>query len=73
MNLPIRPHGHDAGASLELRIGACAKTARCSRDVINVAMGSGELRYHRDAEGHRVATPDDLLSWMRSRGARHGK
>lgn len=82
MNTNTRPKGQDAGASLQLRIGSCAKTARVNRDVINQAMGAGELPFSRDADGHRVASPNDLATWMQRRregqllelrGRRHGR
>jgi hypothetical protein len=62
------PEGQGAGAPLELTIGACAKILRQHRDVVDTAMKSGELPYHRDSEGRRVAALDDLLAWMRRYG-----
>lgn len=61
----MTPIGEDAPASIELRITACASTAHVHRDRIHRAMADGELPYHRDVEGFRVASPDDLLAWMR--------
>ena len=65
MNAIERPEGRDASASLELTVGICSRIAGVDRGIINQAMGSGALPYHRNAEGRRVAGPKDLAVWMR--------
>jgi hypothetical protein len=65
VNETQRPEGRDASASLELTVGMCSRIARVDRGLINQSMGSGALPYRRNAEGRRVANPNDLAIWMR--------
>jgi hypothetical protein len=65
VNAIERPEGRDASASLELTVGMCSRIARVDRGIVNQAMGSGALPYRRNAEGRRVASPNDLALWMR--------
>ena len=53
--------------SVTLTVSACAKLAGVHRDQVHRAMTSGVLPFHRDAEGSRVATSQDLLAWMATR------
>jgi len=59
------PAGSGAEAPVELTIGARAKIARIHCDAIDAAMKDGELPFHRDHDGRRVATWDALTEWMR--------
>ncbi len=59
--------GNGAAAPIELTIGACARIARVHRDVIDEAMKTGALPFHRDTEGHRVSTWPALTEWLRPR------
>jgi hypothetical protein len=61
------PNGDGANAPIDLRIGACARVAKVSRDEIHAAMRDGGLPFRRDGAGHRVAVLEDLVSWIRRR------
>jgi hypothetical protein len=59
------PAGIGAAAPIELNVGTCSRIARTHRDVVDSAMKSGELPFHRDREGRRVTTFKALSEWMR--------
>jgi hypothetical protein len=64
------PTKQSAADPRELGQSAAAKIAGVHTDIIYRAMHNGVLPHHRDANGRKVVTPEDLQTWMRQSKAR---